>query len=163
RESGRDERASRGAFRPDPRRTGARREAGPPGRARRWRRRRRARAGRAGARPRRFPRPSAGKRELERSGALDPPVLRRQPVKEVESGEVSGVELVVERMAEIVLDDRFGEARAGGFAGDQAREVPLTGFVRRAHELLRARLRNTRPNRPEREDERVTRKSAPLR
>ena len=52
------------------------------------------------------------------------PVLRGQAVEQVEPREVAGVELVVQRVAQVVLDDRLGQSRLRGLTGDQAREVP---------------------------------------
>ena len=65
----------------------------------------------------------AGRAQLrsERAGGRDQPVLGREPVEEVEPLEVAGVELVVERVAQVVLDDRLGQARRGRLLARRAR------------------------------------------
>src|SRR5437899_1052678 len=101
--------------------------------------------------------------ELERAGGGNEPVLGGQSVEEIQSCEVSGVQLVVERVAQIVLQDRLGEARLGCLPRDQAREVAPAGVIGRPDDLRRFPFRQAVADRPEREDERMAGEGPPLR
>ena len=107
---------------------------------------------------------SRPRREFERTRGRNQSFLGREAVEELQALEVPRVELEVERVAQVVLDDGLGEARAGRFLRGRAPRSSR-GRPRRSAAAARttSAVRGLRPHRPEREDERVPREGPPLR
>ena len=89
-------------------------------------------------------------------------VLGREAVEERQPLEIAGVELVVQGVAQVVLDDGLGEARLRRLLAHEARELAAAGVVGGAQEPLDLRSGRGFPHGPEREDEGMAGEGPPL-
>src|SRR5262249_13623281 len=102
-------------------------------------------------------------KKIKRTGSRDEAVFLGEAVEEIEAVEISCIQLIVQRMAQVVLDDCRREARVFRLFGSEADEVGtarLIGAAQHGAHLRRGRLF---AHRPERKDERMSREGAPLR
>src|ERR1700741_2641999 len=95
------------------------------------------------------PRPPSD--EPQRLRRLDEPFFRCQPVERIDPPEIARIELVVERVAQIVFDDRAGETRLYRLFANELFEVRSPRFVGAPEQRGGVRGRGALPGGPERE------------